>query len=174
MSAIQCYGDLCDSPLGEIWFVVDQAGALLELQFQDGKYGAPNVEVIEERYAKRGLNITWDRRRLKPASDALAEYFAGERRDFDLPLAPAGTSFQKRVWAELVKIPYGTTCSYGALAAKIGQPNASRAVGLANGKNPIAIVIPCHRVIGSDGSLTGFAAGTDVKRVLLEIEGVVA
>jgi methylated-DNA-[protein]-cysteine S-methyltransferase len=104
------------------------------------------------------------------ASDQLADYFAGRRTEFTLPLAPAGTPFQRRVWAGLQAIPYGETWSYGQLASKIGNPAAARAVGLANGRNPIAVVIPCHRVIGSDGSLTGYGGGLDRKRYLLDLE----
>ena len=89
---------------------------------------------------------------------------------FDIPLAPRGTPFQQRVWQLLVQIPYGRTTSYGALARELGSPEASRAVGLANGRNPIAIVIPCHRVVGSDGSLTGYGGGLDRKRWLLDLE----
>ena len=100
----------------------------------------------------------------------LADYFAGQRTEFDLPLAPAGTEFQRRVWAALQTIPYGQTWSYTQLAEKIGRAPAVRAVGLANGKNPIAVVIPCHRVIGSDGSLTGYGGGLDRKRFLLDLE----
>jgi methylated-DNA-[protein]-cysteine S-methyltransferase len=100
----------------------------------------------------------------------LAEYFDGRRRHFDLRLAPEGTPFQTRVWAELCRIPFGTTISYRELAARIGQPAAVRAVGLANGRNPIAIVVPCHRVIGADGSLTGYGGGLDRKRYLLGLE----
>ena len=100
----------------------------------------------------------------------LADYFAGRRTDFDLPLSPAGTEFQRKVWAGLLAIPYGQTVSYGELAGRIGRPAASRAVGLANGKNPIAIVVPCHRVIGADGSLTGYGGGLDRKRFLLALE----
>lgn len=100
----------------------------------------------------------------------LAEYFAGERQDFDLPLHPAGTDFQKRVWTALAEIPYGQTASYGRTAVAIGAPDAARAVGLANGQNPIAIVVPCHRVIGADGSLTGYGGGLDTKRWLLAHE----
>ena len=110
------------------------------------------------------------------ASDAaarqLSEYFAGDRTDFDLDLAPSGTDFQRKVWTALSQIPYGTTESYGQLALRIGQPTASRAVGLANGRNPIAIVVPCHRVIGSSGTLTGYAGGLERKRWLLEHERV--
>lgn len=100
----------------------------------------------------------------------LAAYFRGERTEFDLPLAPDGTPFQQRVWAELRKIPYGATLSYGELARRVGRPNGARAVGLANGRNPLPIVIPCHRVIGADGSLVGYGGGLDRKRALLELE----
>ncbi|MCF6246054.1 MAG: methylated-DNA--[protein]-cysteine S-methyltransferase [Desulfobacula sp.] len=100
----------------------------------------------------------------------LKEYFKGQRKHFCLELNPMGTAFQKQVWQELVIIPYGQTISYGELAEKIGNPNASRAVGMANGKNPISIIIPCHRVIGKNGSLTGFGGGLEVKKYLLELE----
>jgi len=100
----------------------------------------------------------------------LRAYFAGELENFDLPLAPEGTAFQKKVWDELCQIPYGETISYGALAKRIGNPNASRAVGLANGSNPIPIVIPCHRVIGSNGKLTGYGGGLPIKEKLLALE----
>ena len=102
----------------------------------------------------------------------LEQYFGGERKQFDLPLAANGTDFQRRVWQSLCAIPFGQTTSYGQLAAALGNPNASRAVGLANGKNPIAIVVPCHRVIGANGTLTGYAGGLENKRMLLELEGV--
>lgn len=102
----------------------------------------------------------------------LEQYFAGKREQFDLPLDATGTAFQQRVWQSLCAIPFGQTASYGQLAASLGNPNASRAVGLANGKNPIAIVVPCHRVIGANGTLTGYAGGLDNKRMLLELEGL--
>jgi methylated-DNA-[protein]-cysteine S-methyltransferase len=102
----------------------------------------------------------------------LGEYFAGTRREFDLPLRSQGTPFQTRVWRELVEIPYGQTLSYGELAQRIDKPSASRAVGLANGRNPISIVVPCHRVIGADGSLTGYGGGLERKRWLLAHEGL--
>ena len=104
------------------------------------------------------------------AIDQLGAYFKGELKGFDLKLNVQGTNFQKMVWQELVKIPYGETISYGELAKRIGNPNASRAVGMANGKNPISIIIPCHRVIGKNGSLTGFGGGLEVKKVLLDME----
>ena len=104
------------------------------------------------------------------AADQLAAYFAGRLRHFDLPLAPRGTPFQLRVWDQLRQIPYGETRSYGRLAKALASPGASRAVGMANGRNPLSIIVPCHRVIGSDGKLTGFAGGMARKRFLLELE----
>ncbi len=106
------------------------------------------------------------------AKRQLAEYFAGERRSFDLPLVLTGTAFQKRVWNTLRSIPFGETRSYGWLAAEIDRPTASRAVGAANGANPIPVIVPCHRVIGSNGALTGFGGGIETKQFLLGHEGV--
>ena len=108
---------------------------------------------------------------LEACAEQLAEYFRGTRRRFELPLAPRGTDFQRRVWQALAEIPYGETRSYGEIARVIGRPRAVRAVGAANGRNPLPIVVPCHRVIGSDGSLTGFAWGLAAKICLLELEG---
>jgi methylated-DNA-[protein]-cysteine S-methyltransferase len=105
------------------------------------------------------------------ATRQLEEYFRGERREFDVPLVMHGTEFQKRAWHNLLEIPYGATRSYGEQARRIGNPSASRAVGLANGRNPIPIIVPCHRVIGADGSLTGFGGGIERKRWLLAHEG---
>ncbi|HSZ84204.1 MAG TPA: methylated-DNA--[protein]-cysteine S-methyltransferase [Polyangia bacterium] len=113
---------------------------------------------------------TRDDRRLRPAAQQLAEYFAGLRTTFDLPLAPRGTAFRRAVWDELLRIPYGETTTYGALARKLGKPAAQRAVGGANHHNPISIIIPCHRVIGADGSLTGYGGLVSRKRVLLDLE----
>ena len=100
----------------------------------------------------------------------LKAYFDGKQKYFDLDINPIGTAFQKKVWEQLLKIPYGQTISYGELAKRVGNPKASRAVGMANGKNPISIIIPCHRVIGKNGRLTGFGGGIDVKRFLLDLE----
>lgn len=105
------------------------------------------------------------------AKRQLSAYFTGELTEFNLPLAAEGTDFQKRVWDELRNIPYGMTISYGELARRIGNPNSSRAVGLANGRNPISIIVPCHRVIGADGKLTGFGGGLPRKEALLTLEG---
>lgn len=146
------------SPIGPLLLAGDD-GALRFLLFQSGsKARGPGPGWVENA---------------KPFHEAVRQlnaYFAGKLTEFDLPLAPEGTPFQRTVWEELRRIPYGETISYGELARRIGNPNASRAVGLANGSNPIAIVIPCHRVIGSTGKLTGFGGGLEVKRRLLEIE----
>ena len=107
---------------------------------------------------------------LAEAMRQLAEYFAGERREFELPLAPEGTPVMRRVWAELVKVPYGAIATYGEIAERIGNPGGSRAVGLANNRNPIAIIIPCHRIIGSSGKLVGYAGGVELKERLLALE----
>ncbi len=109
---------------------------------------------------------------LRQAVEELREYFAGERREFTLPLAPAGTPFQQQVWAALREIPYGATCSYRWIAGRIGRPKACRAVGMANNRNPIAIVVPCHRVVGASGALVGYAAGLEVKEKLLALESM--
>jgi methylated-DNA-[protein]-cysteine S-methyltransferase len=107
---------------------------------------------------------------LRRATGQLNEYFAGTRREFDLPLAPSGTEFQLTCWRALREIPYGETRSYGEQATRIGRPDRARAVGAANGANPIAVIVPCHRVIGADGSLVGFGGGLETKRRLLDLE----
>ena len=117
---------------------------------------------------------TRDPKPLSEAAAQLVEYGAGNLKDFDLPLRALGTDFQRDVWAELVSIPYGTTTSYGKVAAAVGRPKGSRAVGAAVGSNPIGIVIPCHRIIGADGSLTGYGGGLDNKVALLRLEGITA
>lgn len=124
-------------------------------------------------------DATWVERRgndscLTQARDELTAYFDGRRRTFDVPLAPNGTDFQRRVWLALRDIPYGTTISYAELARRVGNMTAVRAVGAANGRNPIPIIVPCHRVVGSDGSLTGFGGGIERKRWLLQHEGALA
>ena len=139
------------SPIGPLQVSVADDGALTGIAF-----GAGEVS---------------DDPRFEPAVAQLNEYFAGERTAFDLALRPeVGSDFERRVWRELMDIPYGETASYGEIAARIGHPGKARAVGRANGRNPIAIVCPCHRVIGSDGSLTGYGGGLDKKRTLLDLE----
>jgi methylated-DNA-[protein]-cysteine S-methyltransferase len=127
--------------------------------------------VVEIRFDGRRPEGRRDAKRCKGAANQLSEYFAGKRRSFDLELAPVGTDFQLRVWNALRAIPYGTVRNYGDIARAIGQPGAARAVGQANGGNPLPIVIPCHRVIASDGSIGGFSAGLRLKHRLLALEG---
>jgi len=146
------------TPIGELLLVAED-GELREIRFERD----PRPFEPESGWRRGG-------RLLARAARQLDEYFAGRRRAFVLPLGPSGTPFQRKVWRELERIPFGRTISYGTLARRVGNPQASRAVGAANGRNPLPIVIPCHRVIASDGRLTGFGGGLDVKRFLLEHE----
>jgi methylated-DNA-[protein]-cysteine S-methyltransferase len=149
------------SPVGPLT-IVAQDGAIVAL-YMDAQRHAPGPEAF-------GLPGDPAEEPFAAAAAQLTAYFAGQLTTFDLPLAPAGTDFQRRVWDGLRQIPYGQTVSYGELARRLGSPAASRAVGLANGRNPISIVVPCHRVIGSDGSMTGYGGGLDRKRFLLALE----
>ena len=149
------YYSRVSSPVGPLLLAVSERG-LVALEFGRRRIAAGWVESEEKTAA---------------CARQLEEYFAGSRRRFDLPLDLRGTNFQKRCYCELLKIPYGETRSYADIARAIGNPAAVRAVGLANGQNPIAIIVPCHRVIGSDGSLTGYGGGLETKRKLLELEG---
>lgn len=150
---------LIDSPVGPLLLAADDGG-LRRLAF-----AGPDRPVPPGRDWREGGHPL-----LARAEGQLDEYFAGRRQRFELPLAPDGTDFQRAVWRELERIPYGETISYAILARRIGRPHAMRAVGAANGRNPIAIIVPCHRVIGADGSLTGFGGGLPRKRFLLELE----
>lgn len=161
------YTNTVDSPCGPLLLIVDAAGAVVRIEFCNGR----DSRRVTERLQAAGAEVVEDAGRTVEVRRQLAEYFAGERREFDLPLAPEGTPFERAVWGELAKIPFGETRSYGEIAEALGRPGAARAVGRANGANPIPIVVPCHRVIGSDGSLTGFGGGLDVKSRLLELEG---
>jgi len=147
-----------DSPIGQLLLAGDPSGLRL-LLFSNGR---DQVRPRPEWQPDHGA--------LDDAARQLTEYFEGKRRTFEMRLAPEGTAFQKTVWNALLEIPYGETTSYGALARRIGNPKAVRAVGLANGSNPISIVIPCHRVIGSNGSLVGYGGGLPVKQALLALE----
>jgi methylated-DNA-[protein]-cysteine S-methyltransferase len=129
-----------------------------------------NLRMVDQTYEPIRADWSVDPRAFSDAVDQLGAYFAGELTDFDIELDLRGTNFQQRVWKALLTIPYGETRSYGEIAEQIGVPGAARAVGLANGHNPIAIVVPCHRVIGAGGSLTGYGGGLDRKRTLLELE----
>ncbi len=154
MNAMQRYYWQLPSPVGMLTLVSD-GESLLELHMDKLRIGADWVK---------------DQRRLRTVCTQLEAYFAGRRRNFDLPLAPRGTAFQQRVWQALRTIPFGQTCSYRDLAGMIGNPAASRAVGGANRRNPIGLIIPCHRVIAADGGLGGYACGLARKRWLLEHE----
>lgn len=145
-----------DSPIGPLTLASD-GNAITQLEFENPKHPLPPVP--------RGRDKVIDK-----ACKELDLYFAGKLKTFTVPVAPQGTAFQKKAWAALQKIPYGDTRSYGQQAKVIGSPAASRAVGAANGRNPIAVIIPCHRVIGSNGSLTGFGGGMERKKFLLDLE----
>ena len=147
-----------DSPIGPLLIAGDDGGLRFLLFFR----GRSEAKAKPEWEPDRGL--------LKEPVKQLNAYFAGRLRDFDIPVAPEGTRFQTGVWRALCDIPYGETTSYGELAKRIGNPKAVRAVGLANGSNPIAIIIPCHRVIGSNGSLVGYGGGLPIKQALLSLE----
>ncbi len=144
---------VCNSPIGDIW-VSAENGKITSLSFEEHETDEYVSEPVLEKAVKQ-----------------LSEYFSGKRKVFDLELELRGTDFQKAVWNELLKIPFGETRSYGEIAAAIGKPKASRAVGMGCNRNPVAIIVPCHRVIGKDGSLTGFGAGIGTKVKLLEHEG---
>ncbi len=153
-----------DSPIGPLTLVAD-AGALACVYMHDHRH-APDEQAFGP--ADPGPGAAADV--LAETERQLREYFAGSRTEFDLPLAMPGTAFQLRVWAALREIPYGETISYGELARRLDNPNASRAVGLANGRNPVSIIVPCHRVVGSTGRLTGYGGGLDRKAHLLDLE----
>ena len=153
--------DEFDSPVGKLLVAADTSG-LRHIRFERNRHDDVS-------------HVGWQRDRsapaLREAREQLLAYFERERTSFDLPLAPVGTPFQLKVWNALADIPFAQTCSYGDIARRIGEPKAVRAVGAANGRNPLPIVLPCHRVIGSDGSLTGFGGGLPIKQFLLELEG---
>jgi methylated-DNA-[protein]-cysteine S-methyltransferase len=151
-----------DSPVGELRLIASERGLRAILW---GSEDAARIASIDDAELVEGTTPLLDE-----AVRQLEEYFAGTRREFDLPLDPLGTPFQQSAWMVLRSIPYGQTISYGQQASRLGDPNKARAVGAANGKNPLSIVVPCHRVIGSGGQLTGFAAGLDVKSWLLDHE----
>jgi methylated-DNA-[protein]-cysteine S-methyltransferase len=153
------YYSYCDSPVGSILLAGDEDGLKL-IGFQTEKMAeSPDRDWIEDHSV------------FEQARQQLADYFKGELKEFTVKLAPHGTPFQLKVLAALGRIPYGQTCSYSDLAREIGHPKAARAVGAANGRNPLPIIIPCHRVIGSSGDLVGFGGGLPVKRFLLNLEG---
>ena len=160
----QLFRSTLETPFGQLKLAVDGDGTLLELWLPNRGKAIQSTRCAS-RAASEGMHA---------AQTQLREYFAGTRRTFDLALDPHGTPFEQRVWSRLREIPYGATTSYGAIAQEFGLENAARAVGRANGANPIPIIIPCHRVIGADGTLTGFGGGLPLKRALLELEGAIA
>ncbi|RAP58608.1 methylated-DNA--[protein]-cysteine S-methyltransferase [Oleiagrimonas sp. MCCC 1A03011] len=153
------YQDRLDTPIGVLTLIADEDGALVRVNLPQSCKPPPDLGPVHE-----------DRARLAPICAQFAAYFAGERFDFDLPTRPHGTPFQRGVWEGLLDIGYGRTASYAELARSIGRPRAVRAVGAANGANPLSIIVPCHRVIGADGSLTGYGGGMEAKQWLLEHE----
>src|SRR3954462_1238688 len=156
--------DIVDSPVGELFIAATERGLARISYFPDGM-----EDVLARTFGTRVLRSPLDDVRRE-----LDEYFAGDRRDFDLPLDLRVAPFHAAVLAELARVPYGETDTYGSLAAKAGRPRAARAVGTVMNRNPIPIVLPCHRVVGSTGSLVGYAGGLDRKRTLLELEGALA
>jgi len=160
MNVMTC---IIDSPVGPLFIAADTQG-LRAIEFRDSRHPVRRGEDW-----RAGDNPV-----LRAARLQLEAYFAGRRRGFDLPLSPQGTPFQQTVWRALASIPYGQTLSYAGLAARVGRPAAMRAVGAANGRNPLPIVLPCHRVIGADGALTGFGGGLPTKQFLLKLEGALA
>jgi methylated-DNA-[protein]-cysteine S-methyltransferase len=149
------------SPLGPM-LALAEGGAIAGLDFTDAKY-APGIDPAWME------DPAWPP--LRDCAAQIAEYFAGERGRFDLPIAPRGTEFQLQVWREIAKVPYGHTITYSELARRAGAPGAARAAGAATGRNPLALVVPCHRIVATDGALTGYAGGLARKARLLELEG---
>ena len=163
---MKAYVETVESPAGALALAVDEDGALLWLQFTEGDY----EWTVEGELEEEGYRVLEDSRRTARAREELLEYQAGERREFGVPVVFRGTEWQKAVWRALTRIPYGETRTYGDIAATVGRPKSSRAVGRANATNKLPIVVPCHRVVGANGSLTGFAGGTHLKVRLLEHE----
>jgi methylated-DNA-[protein]-cysteine S-methyltransferase len=164
---MNAYVDSLSTPVGAVAVAVDDDGRLMGVDF----IAAGEEDRLAAALRRRGYAIAPGRERCAEVRRQLGEYFAGRRRAFDLEVVLDGSPFQRRVWAELRRIPYGGTLSYGQLAARLGAPGAARAVGRANATNPVPIVVPCHRVVGADGSLTGFGGGIAAKRALLALEG---
>ena len=163
---MRAYVDKVESPAGELAFAVDGEGALISLHFAES---VSKVDMEQELWDE-GFEVSRDESRTAIAREELRQYYAGERREFGLPLALAGSEWQKAVWRELTRIPYGETRSYGEIADRLDRPGAARAVGRANATNRLPLVVPCHRVIAADGSLGGFNGGLHLKERLLEHE----
>jgi methylated-DNA-[protein]-cysteine S-methyltransferase len=174
---MKTYYDVMDSPIGKLTILSNGASLTgLYMDWETGGRGDGEGERVGDgetgSLGDKGTDWIRDSENavIMQASRQVTLYFSGELKEFDIPIAPEGTPFQKCVWNELLKIPYGHTVSYGELARRIGNPNGSRAVGLANGRNPISIIVPCHRVIGANGKLVGYGGGLERKARLLELE----
>ena len=154
------------SPIGDLFLAVDDERALLRLQFLQ----TVSRDELEHQLRAGGAKLKRVQSHCAAVVRQLKEYFRGERKQFELELRPVGTAFQKRVWQALCQIPYGETWTYAQVAQQVNSPKAVRAVGRTNGLNPISVVVPCHRVIGSNGSLTGYGGGLENKRLLLDLE----
>ena len=167
---MKAYTGEIDSPAGPLAFAVDEGGALVRLHFVQSDYGP----VMEEDLEDEGYAVEVDETKTAFVRRELSEYAHGNRRTFDVPLALSGSEWQKAVWTELTRIPFGETRSYGEVADALGRPGAARAVGSANARNVLPVVVPCHRVIAADGTLGGFNGGLHLKERLLEHERRVA
>jgi len=154
------------SPLGPVAFATDEAGALLGVRFRNGRYPA----ALAQRLKRAGFELARDEKRTAAAREQLVEYFAGQRRSFDLPVVRRGSDFQEAVWEEVSRIPFGETRTYGEVAQAVGQPGEAEQVGSACAANDLWVVVPCHRVVGADGSLKGYAGGVHLKARLLAFE----
>ena len=166
---MKAYVNEIQSPAGPLAFAVDEDGALMRLHFVESDYGS----VIERDLEDEGYAVEVDEAKTAGVRAELSEYANGKRKTFDVPLAFAGSEWQKTVWRELTRIPFGETRSYGQVADALGRPGAARAVGSANARNVLPVVVPCHRVIAADGTLGGFNGGLHLKERLLEHERMV-
>jgi methylated-DNA-[protein]-cysteine S-methyltransferase len=163
---VKAYVDEIDSPAGPLAFAVDEDGALMRLHFVESDFGP----VMERALEGEGYAVEVDETKTAVVRRELSEYANGNRTSFDVPLAFAGSEWQKAVWTELTRIPFGETRSYGEVADALGRPGAARAVGSANARNVLPVVVPCHRVVAADGTLGGFNGGLHLKERLLEHE----
>jgi methylated-DNA-[protein]-cysteine S-methyltransferase len=163
---VRAYVDEIESPAGPLAFAVDEGGTLVRLHFVESAYGP----VMEAELEDEGYTVETEETRTAGVRRELAEYVSGRRRTFDVPLAFVGSVWQKAVWMELTRIPFGETRSYGEIADSLGRPGAARAVGRANASNVLPVIVPCHRVIAADGTLGGFNGGLHLKERLLEHE----
>ncbi len=170
---MQLFYDIYDTEICRLFIAVDEKSTVKRIHFILDSEDDSIKSILNSKYVKSaGYQHVKSPEKCSELTRELDEYFSGSRTEFDIEVVPDGTEFQQQVWSELQKIPFGQTATYGDIAKRIGNPSASRAVGLANNKNPIPIIIPCHRVIGANGKLVGFAGGLDAKKSLLIHEGL--